>query len=185
MAGMDDVKPGKKILVDGTPHEVLKMEHVKVAQGKGLERCVLKNLLTGNSVQRTFREVDVVQVADIGYLNTEFQYADMEGFHFMDTDTYEQIDLQKAVVGDADLFLVEGDKVILMTFEGRPINVNLEPSVTLEVIETPPGEKGDTATGGKKPATLSTGLVVQVPLFMKIGDKIKVDTRTHEYLGRA
>ena len=184
MAGMEDVKVGKKILVDGIPHEVMKMEHVKVAQGKGLERCVLKNLFTGNSVQRTFREVDVVEPADIGYLNTEFQYADSE-FHFMDTDTYEQIDLSKEVVGDAELFLVEGDKVILMTFEGRPINVQLEPSVTLEVTETPPGEKGDTATGGKKPATLSTGLVVQVPLFMKVGDRIKVDTRDHEYLGRA
>ena len=185
MAGMDDVKIGKKILVDGVPHEVMKMEHVKVAQGKGLERCVLKNLLTGNSVQRTFREVDVVESADIGYLNTEFQYADAEGFHFMDTDTYEQVDLLKEVVGDAELFLVEGDKVVLMTFESRPINVNLEPSVILEVTETPPGEKGDTATGGKKPATLATGLIIQVPLFMKVGDRVKVDTRTHEYLGRA
>jgi elongation factor P len=184
MSSMEDVKVGKKILVEGTPHEVMKMEHVKVAQGKGLQRCVLRNLLTGNSLQRTFREVDTVEPADIGYLNTEYQYADSE-FHFMDTDTYEQIDLSKEVVGDADLFLVEGDKVILMTFEGRPINVQLEPAVTLEVTETPPGEKGDTATGGKKPATLSTGLVVQVPLFMKEGDKVRVDTRTHEYLGRA
>jgi len=185
MAGMEDVKVGKKILVDGTPHEVMKMEHVKVAQGKGLERCVLKNLFSGNTVQRTFREVDTVVPADIGYLNTEYQYADGEGFHFMDTDTYEQIDLQKEVVGDAEFFLVEGNKIILMTFEWRPINVNLEASVILDVIETPPGEKGDTATGGKKPATLSTGLVVQVPLFMKVGDRLKIDTRTHEYLGRA
>ncbi|MDD2487350.1 MAG: elongation factor P [Candidatus Gracilibacteria bacterium] len=185
MAGMEDVKVGKKLLIDGIPYEVLKAEHLKVAMGKGMEKTNLKNLLNGTTMQKTFREVDKIEVADITYANAEFLYADNEGFNFMNTDTYEQFNLDEEVIGDAKLFLVEGDKVVLQEFNGKPINIQLEPAVALEVAETPPGEKGDTATGGKKPATFTTGLVVQVPLFVKVGDKIRVDTRTKEYLSRA
>ena len=103
----------------------------------------------------------------------------------MNQDTYEQVELSKTTLDGAELFLNDGDKVKLQEFNGNPINVNLDPSCALEVTDTPPGEKWDTATWGKKPATLSTGLVVQVPLFIKIGEIIKVDTRTKDYLSRA
>ncbi|MDP2103893.1 MAG: elongation factor P [Candidatus Gracilibacteria bacterium] len=184
MASMESVKVGKKLLIDGVPYEVMKSEHLKVAMGKGMEKTSLKNLLTGNVVQKTFREVDKIEMADIASSSAEFLYSDDTDYHFMNTETYDQFSLNNAAIGDNKLYLCEGDKVIVQIFNNRPINVNLEATVTLPVVETPPGEKGDTATGGKKPATLLTGLVVQVPLFIKVGDRLRVDTRTGEYLSR-
>ena len=185
MAGLEDVKVGKKLLIEGIPYEVVKAEHLKVAMGKGMEKTTLKNLLTGNLIPKTFREVDKVEVATIDYARAEYLYKDTTAFYFMNTETYDQLELNTKVIGDSALFLSEGDKVVIQIFQENPINIQIEPSVTLEVIETPPGEKGDTATGGKKPATLSTGLVVQVPLFIKVGDMLRVDTRTRDYLNRA
>lgn len=185
MAWMEDVKVGKKLLIDGIPYEVTKSEHLKVAMGKWMEKTILKNLLNWTTMQKTFREVDKVEIADITYANAEYLYADGEGYNFMNTDTYDQISLDSEVIGDNKYFLVEGDRVVLQEFNGKPINVQVEPSVTLEIEDTPPWEKWDTATWGKKPATLTTGLTVQVPLFLKNWDKIRVDTRTQEYLGRA
>lgn len=185
MAGLEDVKVGKKILIDGAPFEVLKAEHLKVAMGKGMEKCTLRNLLTGKVIPKTFREVDTVEEANIRYFSSEYTYHDGEGYHFMNTETYDEVILSDEQIGDNKFFLVEGDKVKVMEWDEKPINVELPPSVTLEVVDTPPGERGDTATGGSKPATLNTGLVVKVPLFMKIGEQVRVDTRTHEYLGRA
>jgi elongation factor P len=103
----------------------------------------------------------------------------------MNNETYEQVELEKESLGGAELFLQDGDKVLLQEYNGTPINVNLEPTCVLEVEDTPPGEKGDTATGGKKPATMTTGLTIQVPLFINIGDKLVIDTRTKEYRSRA
>lgn len=183
MASMEELKVGKKIIVDGFPYEVLKSEHLKVAMGKGLEKTVLKNLITGNVIQKTFRENDKVEVADIRYFPAQFLYFDkLEWYVFMREDSYEQFSLEKETLWDAIYFIQEGERVLIQEFNGKPINVQLEPSVVLEVVDTPPGERGDTATGGRKPATLSTWLVVQVPLFISAGDKIKVDTRTKEYL---
>lgn len=185
MAWMDDVKVGKKLLIDGIPYEVMKSEHLKVAMWKWMEKTVLKNLLTGNTMQKTFREVDKVEFANITNSNAEFLYKDSEWYNFMNLDTYDQISLSDEVIWEMKYFLVEWDKVMLQEFNGNAINVQVEPAVVLEVIETPPGEKWDTATGWKKPATLSTWLVVQVPLFLKAWDKVRVDTRTYEYLSRA
>lgn len=185
MAGMDDVKVGKKLLIDGAPYEVTKSEHLKVAMGKGMEKTVLKNLLTGNTMQKTFREVDKVEFADITYSKAEYNYKDNENFYFMNVDTYETFELSFDVVDDAKYYLTEWDTIVIQEFNGKPINIQLEPSVVLEVEDTPPGEKWDTATWGKKPATTTTGLQLQVPLFLKIWEKIKVDTRTWEYLWRA
>jgi len=117
--------------------------------------------------------------------NGEYLYNDGDEYYFMNTQTYDQFPITKQKLGDTVEFLIEGSKVIIQEFNGNPINITLEPSIILEVTETPPGEKGDTATGGKKPATLETGLVVQVPLFIKPGDRIRIDTRTFEYLERA
>lgn len=185
MASMEDVKIWKKLLIDGVPFEVTKAEHLKVAMGKWMEKTVLKNLLNGTTMQKTFREVDKIEIADITYSNAEFLYADWEGYNFMNTETYEQFNLDQEVIGDSKLFLMEWDKVVLQEFNAKPINIQLEPAVALEVAETPPGEKWDTATWWKKPATFTTWLVVQVPLFVKVWDKIRVDTRTKEYLSRA
>ncbi|MDD4151387.1 MAG: elongation factor P [Candidatus Gracilibacteria bacterium] len=186
MLSGSDLKPGKKIIYEGIPHEITAYEHLKVAMGKGLEKVSMRNLVTGNMLSNmTFREVDKFEEADVSSANYEYLYSDGSEYFFMNKDTYDQVSLTDKVVGDAKLFLTEGDKVVLQEYNGLPINITLEPSVTLEVIDTPPGEKGNTATGGKKPATLSTGLVVQVPLFMAIGDKVKVDTREKSYLGRA
>ncbi len=184
MAWMDDVKVWKKLLIDWVPYEVVKSEHLKVAMGKWMEKTVLKNLLNWTTMQKTFREVDKVEVADITYANAEFLYRDSEGYNFMNTETYDQISMDDEVIWDNKFFLVEWDKVVLQEFNWKPINVQVEPAVVLEVIDTPPGEKWDTATWGRKPATLSTWLTVQVPLFLKIWDKVKVDTRTQEYLWR-
>lgn len=182
---MEDVKVWKKILIEWIPYEVVKSEHLKVAMWKWMEKTVLKNLLTWNTLQRTFREVDKVEVAEITYANAEFLYKDGEWYHFMNLETYEQIALRDETVWDNSLFLTEWDEVVLQIFESTPINIQINPSVVLEVTDTPPWEKWDTATWWKKPATLTTWLVVQVPLFLSIWDKIKVDTRTKEYLGRA
>ena len=181
---LTDLRPGAKILLDGVPYEVLKGEHVKVAQGRGLERCQLRNLMNGSTLQRTFREFDVIEEADITFASCEFTYASGDEFNFMKVDDYEQFTLSAEAVGDNKYFLSDGDKVVVMFFNGNPINVSLEPSITMTVTETPPGEKGNSVQGGKKPATLNTGLIVQVPLFIKVGDKLRVDTRTKEYLSR-
>lgn len=185
MAWMEDVKVWKKIIIDWIPYEVIKSEHLKVAMWKWMEKTVLKNLLTWNTIQKTFREVDKVEFADITYSNAEFLYKDSEGFYFMNTETYEQFSINSDVIWDNKYFLQEWDKVIIQEFNWKPINIQVEPSVVLEIIDTPPGEKWDTATGWKKPATLSTWLVVQVPLFLAVWDKIKVDTREKCYLWRA
>lgn len=185
MAWMEDVKVWKKLLIDWIPFEVMKSEHLKVAMWKWMEKTVLKNLLTWNTMQKTFREVDKVEFANITVSNAEFLYKDPEWYNFMNIDNYDQISLDDEVIWDMKYFLVEWDKVLLQEFNWNAINVQVEPAVILEVVETPPGEKWDTATGWKKPATLSTWLVVQVPLFMKVWDKIRVDTRTYEYLSRA
>lgn len=182
--GITDLRPGVKILLDGVPYEVIKGEHLKVAMGKGVEKTVLKNLLTGSTIPRTFRDFDVVEPADVVYQSCDFLYEAAGEFNFMNTSTYEQFTLSAEAVGDNKFFLGDGDKAVVMFFNDNPINLALEASITLTVTETPPNEKGNSVQGGKKPAMLNTGLVVQVPLFIKVGDKLRVDTRSKEYLSR-
>lgn len=186
MLSWSDLKPGKKIIYEGIPHEITAYEHLKVAMWKWLEKVSMRNLVTWNMLSNmTFREVDKFEEADVSSANYEYLYSDWSEYFFMNKDTYDQVSLTDKVVWDAKLFLTEWDKVVLQEYNWLPINITLEPSVTLEVIDTPPGEKWNTATGWKKPATLSTWLVVQVPLFMAIWDKVKVDTREKSYLWRA
>lgn len=181
---MANIKVGSKILIKEEPWEVLKLEHIKVARGGATDKAQLRNILTGSTIQHTFHDISQVQFADIAHVNGEFLYSDGESCYFMNTENFDQFSLLEKKLSDTRLFLIEGSKVIIQEFNGNPINIELEPSVELEVIDTPPGEKGDTATGGKKPAMLTTGLSVQVPLFLKVGDMIRVDTRTKEYLSR-
>lgn len=181
-----ELKVGHKVIYEGAPYEILDCQHLKVAQGKGLSKVIMKNLITGAQLSnQTFREVDKFDEADISTSSYDYLYNDGSEYIFMNTTTYEQVGLKQAQIWDAKYFLSDGDKVMLQEWNGTPINVKLEPSVNLKVTDTPPGERGNTATGGKKPATLHTGLEIQVPLFINIGDVVRVDTREHIYLGRA
>ncbi|MDD3303039.1 MAG: elongation factor P [Candidatus Gracilibacteria bacterium] len=180
----NDLKVGKKFLMDGNPFEVVNYSQKVVGRGGSIINVKAKNLLTGSNITKTFSDKDTFEPADISTKSYDYLYNDGENYYFMNQVTYEQVSLEKKALDGAEYFLNDGDKVTLQEFNGEPININLEPSVVLEVVETPPGERGDTATGGKKPATMTTGLVIQVPLFIEIGDKLKIDTRTKEYLGR-
>ncbi len=186
MITWQELKVGNKVIFQGDPYEIISADHLKVAMGKGLTKVSMKNLKTGSMLSgQTFREVDKFDEADITTSSYDYLYKDEDNFYFMNQATFEQIQMSVAVVWDSKYFLVEGDKVKLVEWEGMPINIQMEPSVTLEIIDTPPGEKGDSASNNKKPATLSTGLTIQVPLFIEKGEKIRVDTREYVYLGRA
>jgi len=171
--------------MDSEPYEVVSYAQKVMGRGGSIINIKAKNLKTGANIPKTFSDNDKFEPADITTNNYDYLYNDGENYYFMSQDTYEQVSLEKATLAGTELFLVDGDKVSLQEFNGAPINVNLEPTTILEVTETPPGEKWDTATGGKKPATLSTWLVIQVPLFINIWDKLIIDTRTKEYRSRA
>ena len=144
-----------------------------------------KNLLTWSNIPKTFSDHDKFEPADIITNNYDYLYNDGTDYYFMNTENYDQVSLPKEALSWSEFFLNDGDKVRLQEYNGEPINVSLEPTCILEVTETPPWEKGDTATGWKKPATMTTWLVIQVPLFIKVWDKLKIDTRTREYQSRA
>ena len=184
MYNANDLKVGKKFVMDWSPYEVISYAQKVMWRGGSIINIKAKNLISGWTVPRTFSDHDKFEEADISTKTYEYLYNDGETYFFMEPTTYEQVELNKKILWDVILFLNDWDKVFLQEYNGDAINVSLEPSVVLEVIETPPGEKWDTATGWKKPATLSTGLIVQVPLFIKEWDKIKVDSRTKDYLGR-
>jgi len=181
----NELKVGKKFVMDGDPFEVVNYAQKVMGRGGSIINIKAKNLVTGWTLAKTFSDTDRFEPADIATRNYDYLYNDGENYYFMNQETFEQVSLPLASLDGAELFLNDGDKVMLQEYNGAPINIHLEPSCVLEVVETPPGEKGDTATGGKKPATFSTGLVVQVPLFVNVGDMIKVDTRTKEYMSRA
>lgn len=185
MYNASELKVGKKFLMDEAPYEVLTYAQKVVWRGWSIITIKCKNLISGSIVTKTFSDKDNFPPADIATKSYDFLYSDGDTFYFMSQENYEQVELPKIALDGAELFLQDGDKVMLQEFNGTPINISLDTSCELEVTETPPGEKGDTATWGRKPATLATGLVVQVPLFIKVWDKIKVDTRTSEYLSRA
>lgn len=185
MYNANELKVWKKFIMEWQPYEVVSYAQKVMGRGGSIINIKAKNLLTGWNIPKTFSDSDKFEPADISYNNYDYLYNDGENYYFMNQISYEQVFLAKDSLGGSELFLAEGDKVVLQEFNGEPININLEPSVVLEVEDTPPWEKGDTATGGKKPATMTTGLVVQVPLFINIWDQIKVDSRTKDYLSRA
>ena len=185
MYNASELKVGKKFLMDEEPYEVMSYAQKVVGRGGSIITIKAKNLISWGTIPKTFSDKDNFPPADIATKSYDYLYNDGENYMFMSQETYEQVELPKSALDGAEMFLNDGDKVKLQEFNGNPINVSLEASCELEVIETPPGEKWDTATGGKKPATLTTGLVVQVPLFINVGDIIKVDTRTKDYLSRA
>jgi elongation factor P len=184
MYTLAELKPGRTVVVDGDPYLITWSKFSKQGRQGGVMATKIKNLKTGALIQRTFQGSDKIEPADVGYRKAQFLYHDGSGFAFMDLNSYEQFSLDSESIGDLKKYLSEGAEVDAMIFEGKPIGVKLPPTVNLEVAETSPGVKGDTATGGTKPATLSSGLTVQVPLFIHEGDTVKVNTETGVYMER-
>jgi elongation factor P len=185
MYNASDLKVGKKFIMDNAPYEVVSYAQKVMGRGWSIINIKAKNLITWSNVPKTFSDHDKFEQADITTKNYDYLYNDGANYYFMSQETYEQVSLPKETLDGAEYFLKDGDKVTLQEFNGQAINVNLEPTAVLEVEDTPPWEKWDTATGGRKPATMLTWLVVQVPLFINIWDKLKIDTRTKEYQSRA
>ena len=177
---------GMKVLLDGDPCTILENEFVKPGKGQAFNRVRLRNLLTGRVWERTFKSGETLDSADVTESSMEYLYNDGEFYHFMNTDgSFEQVAADKNAVADALNWLKEQEIYTVMVWNDAPISVTPPNFVELEVTETDPGIRGDTATGGTKPATLSSGAVVKVPLFVEIGDVLRVDTRTGEYQNRA
>lgn len=181
----NEFKNGLKLILDGDPCSIVDNEVVKPGKGQAFNRVRLKNLKTGRTWEKTFKSGESVEAADVMDTDMEYLYNDGEFWYFMDPNTFEQTPASPEAVEDAKLWLKEQDKCIVTLWNGAPLTVTPPNFVELAVAETDPGLKGDTAQGGTKPATLSTGAVVRVPLFIEEGDVLKIDTRTGEYVSRA
>mgnify|MGYP000986068841 CR=1 FL=1 len=184
MISTNDFRTGLTIEIDGEVYQVVDFQHVKPGKGAAFVRSKLRNMRTGYIHERTFRAGEKVPTARVDYKEMQFLYKSGNDYCMMDTSTYEQTMLPESVIGDSVKFLKENMVINVAMYEGSPIGVQLPNFVELEVVETPPSFRGDTATGGSKPAVLETGATVQVPFFINVGDKIRVDTRTGEYLER-
>ncbi|MGH0037697.1 MAG: elongation factor P [Myxococcota bacterium] len=177
-------KNGLKIELDGEPFTITYFQHVKPGKGGAFVRTKVKNLVTGRSVDKTFRSGEKVGEADVEEREMQYLYHDGSDLVFMDTESYDQIPISEQGVGDAIKFLKENTQVDILFWKGKPINIELPAFVELTITQCDPGVKGDTASGATKPATLETGAVIQVPLFIKEGETVKVDTRSGEYSER-
>lgn len=184
MISVNDLRTGITIELDGTLYTVIEFLHVKPGKGAAFVRTKLKNLETGAVFERNFRAGEKVNRAHIETKEMQYLYNSGDEYFFMDSATYEQISLSRDLLGDDVYFLKDNMTLHVKFHQGRAIGVELPTFVELQVTHTEPGVRGDTAAGGSKPATLETGLVVQVPLFVETGDVIRVDTRTKEYLSR-
>lgn len=181
-----EFKSGLKVLIDGDPCTIVENEFVKPGKGQAFSRVKIKNLKTGRVVEKTFKSGESLEAADVIDLDMDFLYADSDFFYFMMTDgSFEQHAADLKAVGDSVKWLKEQETYIITLFNGAPIVVAPPNHIELEVLETDPGLKGDTAQGGSKPATLSTGAVVNVPLFIEKGEVLRVDTRSGNYVSRA
>lgn len=185
MISSNDLRPGVTIEIDGKVWQVVEFQHVKPGKGAAFVRAKIKNLETGAVVERTWNAGEKVQEGHVDRRQMQYLYESEGAYCFMDNETYEQLELQKETLGTAINFLKEEMNVTMMLFQNRVIGIDLPAAVELKVIETDPGVRGDTATGGSKPATLETGYVVKVPLFINEGELLQIDTRTGEYMGRA
>ncbi|MCS5719509.1 elongation factor P [Herbiconiux sp. CPCC 205763] len=184
MASTNDIKNGTVLSIDGQLWNVIEFQHVKPGKGGAFVRTKIKNVMTGKVVDRTFNAGAKIDTANVDRRDYQYLYKDGDSFVFMDTSDYDQITLPAAIVGEAANFLLEQQTATIALSEGEPLYVELPASVTLEITYTEPGLQGDRSTGGTKPATVETGYQIQVPLFLEIGTKVKVDTRTGDYLGR-
>lgn len=178
-----EFKKGLKIQFDGEPYSIVDFQHVKPGKGGAFVRTKLKHMKLGRVIDNTFRAGEKVELVDFDEKRMQYLYRD-DRYHFMDLDTYDQISLAPEEVGEARDFLRENTEVEILFIDQSPVSVELPNFIELRIAKTDPGIRGDTASGGSKPATLETGAVIQVPLFLNEGDVVKVDTRSGEYLGR-
>ncbi|WP_438864433.1 elongation factor P [Neptunicella sp.] len=181
----NDFKAGLKIMLDGEPCNILDNEYVKPGKGQAFNRVKIRKLISGKVLEKTFKSGESFEGADVLDTSLAYLYSDGEFWHFMNNETFEQIAADKNAVGDSIKWLVENDECTITLWNGSPISVTPPNFVELQITETDPGLKGDTAGTGGKPATLSTGAVVRVPLFVQTGEVVKVDTRNGEYVSRA
>ncbi|OGI52145.1 MAG: elongation factor P [Candidatus Muproteobacteria bacterium RIFCSPHIGHO2_02_FULL_65_16] len=181
----NEFRAGLKVMLDGDPAAIVENEFVKPGKGQAFSRVRIRNLKTGRTIERTFKSGETIEAADVADVELQYLYNDGEFWHFMNPESYEQLAADKATVGDNAKWLKEQDVCIITLWNGVPLVVEPPNTVTLKVVETDPGVRGDTSGGGGKPATLETGAVVRVPLFIQIGETIKVNTRTGEYVSRA
>ena len=185
MINATDIRKGLIIQVDGELYSVSNFDHITPGKGRAHVQVYMKSLKQGNVIQKRFRSMDKVEDVFLEHREMEYLYQDGEDYCFMDTESYEQITLSKDIVGDSIPFIPLNMKVEISFYENKPVSVTLPASVVLKIVNTDPGVKGNTVTNVFKPATLETGLVVKVPLFVNNEESIKVDTRTGEFLSRA
>lgn len=184
MASTADIKNGVVLNIDGQLWSVVEFQHVKPGKGGAFVRTKLKNVVTGKVVDKTYNAGTKVDIENVDRRDFTYLYNDGDGFVFMDTTDYDQLTVPAAVVGDAKNFMLENQSVTIALNNGNPLYIELPASVVLEITYTEPGLQGDRSTGGTKSATVETGYEIQVPLFLETGTKVKVDTRSGEYLGR-
>jgi elongation factor P len=184
MATTNDIKNGSVLSIDGQLWNVVEFQHVKPGKGGAFVRTKVKNVVSGKVVDRTFNAGTKIDFANVDRRDFTYLYRDGADFVFMDTADYDQITVSEAIVGDAANFMLENQNVQIAVNDGTPLYVELPTSVVLEITYTEPGLQGDRSTGGTKPATVETGYQIQVPLFLETGTRVKVDTRTGDYLGR-
>ena len=184
MYSTTDFKKGLKIEIDGAPYTIVEFLHVKPGKGGAFVRTKIKNLMTGKVLDQTFRSGEKLKRPDLAEREMQFLYREGDNFYMMDNETYEQIALTSEQLGDSVLYLIENLNLQVLFFNQQPVAVEIPNFVELTVAQAEPGVKGDTASGGTKPATLESGAVIQVPLFINEGDQVKVDTRTGTYIER-
>jgi elongation factor P len=180
-----DIKKGLKIMMDGQPFVVVDFQFVKPGKGQAFTRTKMKNMLTGSTIERNIRSSERLEPADVEDRTLQYIYPEGDSYVFMNSQTGDQVTVHKDAVGDDAGFLIDGISVTITIYNGNPVSISLPPHITVQIIETEPGVRGDTATNVTKPAKISTGANVPVPLFVNEGDWIKVDTRTRSYLERA
>lgn len=185
LSNLKDIRVGLRIDIDGQPFQVLWADFMRTAQRKPVMRTKLRNLISGQVLEKTFKPGDKVQEADLEHSKANFMYREGDTFHFMDNASYEQFSFEKASIGDIGNYVKENSDVDVLLFNGKPVSISLPPKVVLTVVEAPPGVKGDSASNVTKKVKVETGYEVAVPLFIKEGDKVRVNTDTGDYVERA
>lgn len=185
MISTNDMRPGQTLEIDGNLFTIVNYQHVKPGKGQAFVKTKLRNLKNGAVVDKTFRADEKVTLAVLDKREMQYLYSDDTGLVFMDRESYEQMHIDPELIGDGVKFLTDGTVCLVPVYEGTPVGAEMPPNVELEITETDPGFKGDRVSGALKPATVETGAVVQVPLFVEKGERIKVDTRTGQYISRS
>jgi elongation factor P len=184
MYDTSDIRKGLKIMMDGAPFTVVEFQFVKPGKGAAFTRTKVKNLLTGAVLERNFRSGEKFEPANVETKTMQYLYKDADSFVFMDTTSYDQVQIPDTTIGDSSDFMPENTNVEVLFFQDRAVGVTLPNFIEQAIVETEPGFRGDTATGSTKPGKISTGATVNVPLFISVGDVVKIDTRTGEYIER-